>query len=476
MGTKTIATLGPATSSEEAIERLVHAGVNVVRLNFSHGDREGHRKNLDIVRAVSQRLKVPIAVMGDLCGPKIRLLEIEGGAADLTQGQRFHIVRTPVLGTAERVATNSPDMIDDVKVGHRVLIDDGAIRLRVVDTDTDGLVCECEVAGTIRDHKGLNLPDSDLRDASLTAKDRDDVAWAVEHGIEYIALSFVRWASDVQMLRELLESLNAEAHIISKIETRHAVRDLDPIIEASDGVIVARGDLGVEMDVATVPRIQKDITMRCHGAGKPVIVATQMLQSMVESPTPTRAEVSDVANAIIDGADALLLSAETAVGRYPAGAIQMLKHIAAETEKVDQNWRGVVEIMPGSSEVGPAVARSVCAVADEIDAKAVAVWTKTGRLARFVSKLRLDRPVVALTASPAAQRKMALYYGVIPVLATERENPHDRIIDVDRALIEAECAQAGDMVVLGFGPGSLASALTGSVIIHKLETVSQPTT
>ncbi len=470
-GTKTIATLGPATATEESIEQLVRAGLDAVRLNLSHSERESHREILEMVRAVSKRMGAPVAVMGDICGPKIRLLDIENGAVELGPAQRLDIIRTPVLGNAERVSSNSPEMIDDVQIGHRVLIDDGAVRLRVVDKNDEGLVCQCEVAGVIKNRKGLNLPDSDLREASMTPKDRDDVAWAVGNDFEYLALSFVRCASDVQMLRDLLTDLQSDVHIISKIETRHAVHNLDSIIEASDGVLVARGDLGVEMDVATIPRLQKDIIDRCHRTGTPVIVATQMLQSMVAASMPTRAEVSDVANAVYDGADALLLSEETAVGRYPIEAVEMLGRVAAETEKVGRGRRPPIDVCEGVSEVVPSVARSLCTVAKDMNAKAVIVWAKSGRLARYVSKHRMDLPVIALSASPSVRRRMSLYYGVTPVLVEDVTDPLERIAAGDRAVIDLGCARPGDMVVFGFGPSSLASEVTGSILVHKVEPV-----
>ena len=467
-GTKFVATIGPATSSPQALERLLRAGADVVRLNFSHGRRSDHEQAVKAIREVSTRLNLPVAIMGDLCGPKIRLLEIAGSSVDVAPGQTLRIVSTPVLGDAERVAVNDPGVIADVEVGHRLLIDDGTVRFHVVAKDADGLVCECNVGGKLRDHKGLNLPDTDLRNPALTEKDKDDAAWAVEAGLECIALSFVRRAEDVEELREHLASVGGNCHIVSKIETRRSLDNLDAIIEASDGILVARGDLGVEVDVATVPRLQKDMTDRCRRAGKPVIVATQMLQSMVESPVPTRAEVSDVANAILDGADAVMLSAETAVGKYPIQAIEVLERVAQETEAYDEHRFPLVEA-GGELEVATAVARSICAVANDIGALAVAVWTETGTLARLVSKHRLDRPVIALTPSPTVRRRMSLYYGVIPIQADNPLEISALIAQADWVLTAGEWARPGDLVVIGFGPRSLACGDTGSIFIHTVE-------
>ena len=463
-----MATLGPATASRPAIEELLRAGVDVVRLNFSHGRRSEHEQALKIVRDLSDELNIPVAVMGDLCGPKIRLLEIEGGAVQIAVGDRLSVVREPVLGNARRVATNHPELLDDIEVGHRVLIDDGAVRLRVVARTDDGLDCECSVGGTLSNHKGVNLPDSDLSVPALTEKDKDDAAWAAQAGLEYVALSFVRRGEDVIELRRLLSDSGGDCHIVSKIETKFAINDLDNIIEASDGVLVARGDMGVELDVATVPRLQKDITRRCWRRGKPVIVATQMLQSMVNSATPTRAEVSDVANAILDGADAVMLSAETAIGKYAVQAVHTLERVALETELYDRPRPEPIDVTGGRLGVAAAVARGICAVAEDIDAKAVVIWTESGTLARLLSKHRPDRPVVALTGSEAVQRRLSLYYGVIPLHIDKPEGADALITESDRAVASGEWAANGDLIVVGFGPRSLTSGDTGSIMIHTV--------
>ena len=472
VGTKIVATLGPASRSPHALQRLLNAGAHVVRLNFSHGERAEHQETLNTVRAVAAEQVEAVAVMGDLCGPKIRLGKIASGTVALAEGDRLCLVRQPVLGNAERVSLNQPDIIDDVRVDHRVLIDDGAVRLRVVKTDSEGLTCQCIVGGTIRDHKGVNLPDSDLRMSALTEKDLDDVRWAAASGLDYIALSFVHSAEDVHALRRRLAELAADIHIVSKIETPQAVEDIDAIIEASDAILVARGDLGVEMDVERVPLVQKRIADRCRQAGKPVIVATQMLQSMVQSPVPTRAEVSDVANAIIDGADAVMLSAETAVGRYPVEAVEVMSRVAAQTEAYDQERMRSITVNKARPGVTSAVAQSVVTIAEEVNAKAVAVWTDGGKVARGISKHRLDKPVIALTPSEATRRRMALYYGITSVRAHKPETVEEQIAAVDRALTSGGWADAGDLVVVGIGPRSLECGDTGSISIHAVNAAS----
>jgi len=326
------------------------------------------------------------------------------------------------VGDANRVGLNYPDVIADIEVGHTLLIDDGALRFRVTHRNRDDLTCRCEVGGTLRNHKGVNLPDSDLRLPSLTPKDVEDVRWAVESGVDYLALSFVRCADDVRALRQLVRENHGRCHLISKIETPQAVRNLDAIIDASDAVLVARGDLGVEMDVAHVPRVQKTVIRACRRAGKPVIVATQMLQSMIEAPAPTRAEVSDVANAIVDGTDAVMLSGETAVGKYPIEAVAMMARIAADTEAYDRT--------SASPTPSRTPSRRHCGSRGHHErhrrpsgAQGRGVWTEEGVLARLVSRYRLDTPVVALTPAEHVRRRLALYFGVT---ACRVDRPADR--------------------------------------------------
>lgn len=469
VGTKIVATLGPATATTQGVEALLRAGADVVRINFSHGSQAEHERALGTVREAAQRVGKPVAVIGDLCGPKVRLCEIEGGSVDIAEGQSLRLVGDNCLGTAQRIAVSLPQVLDDVALGHRVLIDDGNVRLRVTGTDAEGLTCICEVGGPVGSKKGMNLPDSDLGLPTLTEKDIVDARWAAKSGVDYVALSFVRQADDVTQLRELLADLDSQPQIIAKIETPQAVRQLDDIIRASDAVLVARGDLGVELDVATVPRLQKEMTRKCLRAGKPVIVATQMLQSMVNSPVPTRAEVSDIANAIYDGADALMLSAETAIGRYPVQAVQMLRRVALETEAYDAEDGAPVDRDPTDKRAAAAVARGLCRVAADIQAKAVVVWAETGRLARLVSKHRLDIPVAALAPTETVQRRLCLYYGVRPFLAERASSADALILQADRIATAAGWAKPGHRIVIGFGPQSISGAHTGSIIVHTVQ-------
>jgi len=334
-GTRIVATLGPASARADTVAAIIAAGMDVARINLSHGDRSLHE---DIVRRVRQQAtkrKAPVAIMGDLCGPKIRVTDLDEPVT-VNDGDTIAIVRAKTEASSTAIATTHPGVVDEVKPGHRILIDDGTIRIRVQDRGGDRLQCACEIGGTIKSRKGMNFPDSDLNVPTLTDKDQNDLAWVAKSELDFVALSFVRKSADVHQLRDRLNALGRNIPIISKIETPQAVRDIDGVIEVSDAILIARGDLGVEVDVERVPLIQKDVAERCRHAGKPVIVATQMLQSMVSAPVPTRAEVSDVANAIMDGADAVMLSAESAIGDYPLQSVETMRRIAVQTDRYDQ--------------------------------------------------------------------------------------------------------------------------------------------
>ena len=397
--TKIVVTLGPACATAEVFSKLVDAGVAVARLNFSHGTLEQKKQYIDTIRSCSKR---PVAIMADLCGPKIRVGTIRrqcdalgaGGSGDDSAGAD---AGGAVGGQKVAFSTNYTCLVDDLEVGQRVLIDDGAIRMIVTEKSPNAVVCQVTYGGILQSNKGFNLPNTKVNLPSITDKDWKDVDFAIAHKLDYIALSFVRAADDVMQLRRYLDSRGAKIHVISKIEMPQAVKDLAAIIEASDAVLVARGDLGVEMELTQVPLIQKEIVQAAHEAGKPVIVATQMLQTMVDNPSPTRAEVSDVANAILDGADAVMLSGETAVGKYPVGAVHVLTEIAAHTEDYMVR-KGIAALPPKLLQMihhrTAAIAHGVKAVVEDINAKLVVVWSQAGGSARYISKHRFGVPVI----------------------------------------------------------------------------------
>ena len=438
--TKIVVTIGPASRSVEMLGRLMDEGIDVVRLNMSHGGLGEHAETLTRVRELAENRGINIAVMADLAGPKVRTGRMDPHANIVSDGARCEIVREDITGTAQRFSTNHEGFIKEVEIGHPVLIDDGQVRLRVTEKRRDALVCICEEGGPIGTRKGVNVPDSELSLSALTEKDHEDLAWAVKNGVDFVALSFVRRPKDVLLLREALGRLGGEVPILAKIETPQAIQAIDGIIEAADGIMVARGDLGVEMDVTRVPLLQKDIVLRCRAAGTPVIIATQMLHSMIEQPTPTRAEVSDVANAALDGADAVMLSGETAAGKYPVAAVRYMNRICADVDRFTAGAgerRGDVDglrlrVGYEIDKVASAVARSAAMVAHDLAAELVAVWSQTGRTARWLSKYHLRMPMVALSSDGAVCRRLALSYGIAPMLV-----PADRA-DCDRLWSEVE--------------------------------------
>lgn len=447
--TKIVATVGPACNREAVLAEMIDAGVNVFRLNFSHGSLDGHAEAVRRIRLLAAKKRAFVAVMGDLCGPKIRLGEIAGGKCELREGQTVLIQRQAVLGTPERISTNYPALIDDVRPGHRVLIDDGNVLLRVREKQPDALVCLCEVGGTISDRKGINLPDSNVSTPTLTDKDRRDLQWALENDLDFIALSFVRRPEDLEQLRDILEGYQSEMKVVSKIEKPEAVERLEEIIALSDVVLVARGDLGVEMEVCRVPLIQKEITLLCRRRGKPVIIATQMLQSMVDAPVPTRAEVSDVANAILDATDAVMLSAETSVGKYPLAAVRMIRRIAERTESFGHRYGDELGAnVPTLFPVAKAVVRAAALVAADLDVPAVAVWTDHGRSPRLLCKHRLTQPIAAFTADERVCRQMAVLYGVVPVHRPQVLGLQSFMEQADRILLEEGIVRKGEQIVL----------------------------
>ncbi|NOX58667.1 MAG: pyruvate kinase [Planctomycetes bacterium] len=469
-GTKVVATLGPGSLDPSVLEPLLLSGVHVVRLNFSHGTLADHLKAVQNLRAISKKHQLSIAIMGDLCGPKIRLGTVQGDGVRIERGASLRLVGEDVVGDSEVVSINQPDILTDIKVGHRVLIDDGMVRFVVTEASVQGLTCECKVGGIIKSRKGVNLPDSNLQIDALTEKDIKDLEWATTQELDYLAMSFVRTADDIRQLRERLGAQCVDIHIVAKIETPQAVEDIDNIIEASDAILVARGDLGVEMELVHVPRVQKEICARCRRSGTPVIIATQMLQSMVTESIPTRAEVSDVANAIVDGADAVMLSAETAVGAHPIEAVRMMNRIAAEADHYDEHLSRPIAANELCHGVTAAVADSIRSIARKVDAVAVAIWTEKGVLARLLSRHRIDRPLIALVPGEDVRRRLALYYGVTSATVSKPDEIRNCLERVDEVLVREGWAQQGDPIVMGFGPASMEWGDTGSITIHKLGT------
>lgn len=478
--TKIVATMGPACSSPDMLYRLFEAGVDVCRLNFSHGSLDEHLLMLRNIREAAARWDLPIAVLGDLCGPKIRLGQItdSGGAGGMpvNVGDELFIQRAACLGGNHRVATTYPHFVDDVQIGHRVLVEDGLLRFVCTDKNYNELKCSCLAGGILKSSKGVNLPNTAVNVPSITERDWECAEWAIENDLDYLALSFVRSSDDLQLLREHLVNRGASIHLIAKIEKSEALGEIDAIIDHSDGLMVARGDLGVEMDVAQVPIIQKDLIRRCQTAGKPVIVATQMLQSMIEQSSPTRAEVSDVANAIFDGADAVMLSGETSVGKFPAGTVHVMSHIAEVTEEYlhDTNAQKEPALKLKTMQFSAAVAKGVWQIVQDLKAALVVIWSQTGATARIFSKIRFPTPIVALSSDHRALRRMALHYGVIP---QEMEPPQDMatlVQRVDALVVGRQFAEIGSRIVIVAGSSLGTPSTLNGIVIHTVGETWKP--
>ncbi len=470
MKTKIIATLGPVSSSAKDIKRLVDAGVDVLRLNFSHGNLAGHGRVLEAINEVRQHCDHAIGVIGDLCGPKIRVGKIEDGLQELIEGEHVVIASDIEVGTGQRFGSNYPGLIDDVSIGQRLLINDGLLELRVLSKKASQAVCEVIVGGVLKSKKGINLPDTSISIPAITERDWECVDWAIANGVDYLALSFVQTAEEVLKLKQYLADKDSRIKVISKIEKPAAIDNLEQIVMASDAVLVARGDLGVEMELCEVPLLQKQITRMCRRLGKPVIVATQMLESMTERPVATRAEVSDVANAMMDFADAVMLSGETAVGRYPIQAVETMEKIGVVTERyMDES----TEMRP-PLEVGDAladravIARSIAQMVDEIDVKLVAAWCDSGQTTRMLSKARIDVPIVAFADDEALCRQISLHYGVIAIFTEKPSSLEEFAAALDKVIVDNGYAGNGQRIVLLPGVQMLPSGASGAIILHTI--------
>ena len=472
MRTKLIATLGPASASRERLVELLHAGLDACRLNFAHADLDEHQRTLELCRAVAAELAAPLCVIGDLCGPKIRLGNFPGGSVTLAVGQTVRFVRGDGPCDAERLTTTFPRLVDELEVGQRLYIDDGLVRLLVTDRQREHLVGTVTTGGMVGSRKGVNLPDTRLALPALTNKDRRDLDWAIARGLDYVALSFVRVPEDLYELKRIIKQRGGETRVIVKIEKTEALEHLDELIANTDAVLVARGDLGVETDLWRVPLIQKDIVARCEEAGVPVIVATQMLQSMVSSPMPTRAEVSDVANAILDRVDAVMLSAETAIGQYPVQAVDVMNRIAAATEEYLARRPPTEAALSVPARYRPtgAVAHAAVQAALDLGARLVAVWTATGATVRMVAKHRLPMPVVGLTYSDRVYRQINLLFGVVPLRVDPMDNQVQMAATLDAVLVERKLALPGDLIVVVTSRQPHTPGATDTTLVHRVGT------
>ena len=450
--TKIVCTIGPSSRSPEVLERLVASGMDVARLNFSHGTQDEHAAVIGTLRTLGKEIGRPIAILQDLAGIKIRIGEIAGGSVRLETGAAFTLTARRVPGDAREVSLDYPALADCVHPGDALLLSAGDVELRVESAAGREIGCRVVAGGALSSHKGIHLLQRSIVADGLTAKDREDLAFGVSHGVDYVALSYVRSAEDVHAARRFLDERGAATPLIAKIEKHEALAAIDGILAAADGLMVARGDLGVETPLEHVPLLQKMLIDRANRAGKPVITATQMLLSMVENPRPTRAEVGDVANAILDGTDAVMLSEETAAGRYPAEAVATMRRIAEDTETAFPYEAWMRRFEDKSLQSLPeAVAGAACELAEHIGASVIVAWTESGATARLVARHRPRRPILALSTTPEAARRLALVWGVIPVVAEEGGSADAMLERAPRIAAEHGLLASGGKAVITAG-------------------------
>src|ERR687894_1056563 len=471
--TKIVATLGPGTSKEETIGNLVHFGVDVTRLNFSHGEHETHLKNARSVREAAEKSGRNVAVMQDIQGPKIRIGEVVG-ETELVEGNRVTVAPGDFLGDASRLSTPYKQVVQDVEPGHRILLDDGLLEIRVEEVEDSEIECVVVTGGPISSHKGMNFPDSSLSISGLTPKDLEDLRFGVEElRPDWVAVSFVRSGDEVREVKERMKEFGGHMPVISKIEKHEAIDDIENVLKASDGIMVARGDLAVELSAERVPIEQKRIVARCRRLGKPVIVATQMLDSMIRNPRPTRAEVSDVANAIFDRADAVMLSGETAVGHHPLKSVQEMERICRAAEGAINYGRDI----PASASWGrgdryDAVTHAACELAEDLEADAILTSTQSGLSSIRVARFRPPNRILAVSPVEHTVRMLALVWGVTSILGEQAGSLDDRFAGAVDAAKRAGHLQDGDEVIL---TGGRAGSLPGSTNVVEVVTVGEET-
>lgn len=464
---KIVCTIGPASSDESVLRELIRGGMDVARLNFSHGTHNEHARVIDRLRKIAKSDGRTICILQDLQGPKIRTGCLRGGhSVVLRTGTRVMITPRDVAGTLKVISTSFKSLADEVQPGSRILVSDGLIELKVVGTRGRDIECDVLHGGELGEHQGINLPGTPLLVPALTDKDRQDLEFGIAHGVDIVALSFVRSADDVRQARRIIESHNADVPIIAKLEKPQAIKHLDEILEVADGVMVARGDLGVELPPECVPIIQKRIIRHAAEASKPVITATQMLESMINNPRPTRAEASDVANAIFDGTDAVMLSAETATGKYPREAMAMMDRIVAEAEAHMRE----LAILHGRREhpalsISETICRSVSQAAHELPIRAIAVYTESGATARLVSKHRPSAPVYAFAHREHICNRLNLYWGVHPVRCNPAQTAEQMLRNTEQELMSRGSLAAGDVMAVVSGTGGAAGS-TNMMRLH----------
>ena len=468
--TKIVCTLGPSTDREGVLREMIQAGMNVARFNFSHGTHAEHKARLDALKALREELDAPVAAMLDTKGPEVRLKDFAGGRVHLTAGQEFTLTTVQVEGDAHRCSITYGELPGDVKAGDTILLDDGLVRLTVLETSGTEIRCRVENDGDMKNHKGVNVPGVRLNMPYMSQQDRDDLLFGAEQGFDYVAASFVRSAADVRELRHVLDKAGSRMRIIAKIENQEGVSNLPEILDAADGIMVARGDMGVEIDFAEIPLLQKNMIARCVACGKPVITATQMLDSMMENPRPTRAEITDVANAIYDGTSAIMLSGETAAGRYPVESVKTMDAIARRTESDINHVKRMAQMAGGRNRlsVAAATAHAACTTAQEIGADAILTVSQRGTTARLVSRFHPGTPIIACLLDQQVRRQMALYWGVEPIMMPYASSTDELVDFAVQAAAQAGVVHEGDLVVVTAGVPVGVAGTTNMIRIQQV--------
>jgi pyruvate kinase len=469
--TKIVCTIGPSIDTEERIEALIEAGMDVARLNLSHGRREEHLRRLKMIREVAARMNKNVGILFDTRGPEVRTGDLAEDKVKLLDGQDFILTTEPVMGTAQRVSVTYPDLHLDIAVGCLILIDDGLISLKVIKVDGRDIHCTVMHGGELRSYKGLNTPGTRISLPAVSEEDRTDIKLALEHEVSFLAASFTRSVEDVLEIRKLVEDCGGQIMILAKIESIEGVENYDSILEVSDGVMVARGDLGVEIPPEEVPILQKEFIEKCNQAGKPVITATQMLDSMIRNPRPTRAEASDVANAIFDGTDAVMLSGETAVGRFPIESVQTMSRIAVRTEE-SLDYKSILEKMSPriKKTVTDAISYSTSHIAAELGADAIITATQSGHTARMVSKYRSKAPVIAVSSRRQIAAQLTLTWGVTAIICPPVSSTDDMFANAIQASLKEGLIKEGNLVVITAG---VPVGVSGTTNLLRVETVGE---
>jgi pyruvate kinase len=466
---KTVCTIGPASAALEILKKLVLAGMDVARLNFSHGSYRSHADTISRLRQISKNYNRPLAILQDIQGPRIRLGRFNGGEAHLRGGETFVLTTRPVLGNDFHATVQVPNLYKDVKKGDRILVADGTLQLRVSDVEGRDIITRIMVGGVVKDHSGINLPGVRLSAASITEKDKRDIRLGQRLGVDIIAVSFVRSPEDVLIVRRMIRKARGDTMILAKIEHPDAVEYLDDILEVCDGIMIARGDLGVELPPEKVPAIQKSAIARANARGKIVVVATQMLESMIRSPRPTRAEASDVANAVFDGADALMLSGETAIGAYPVEALQTMVRIIGEAERSPSSYRsGGPRLLKDPALFPNAISKATVVAAEDTGVRLIVAFTESGNTARLISDYRPTARLIALTPHPGTYRRMAILWGVEPVKVPAVRSTDGIIQQVNHTLVERGYARSGDEVIIACGVPIGQSGSTNLLKLHRI--------